>query len=103
MSTMITGSICLSDMIQKAKEQHSSFYKGKNGKIYANVLIWHNDEPDKFGNDFSVQLNSKKEDRQSEGTTYIGNLKTNKREPDVPQQMQQQDTAELPSDDDLFF
>lgn len=75
MATMVTGSICLTDLMEKAKEGHSAFMRGQNGKVYVNILQWYNDEADKFGNTVSIQLNSKKEKRELEGKIYIGNAK----------------------------
>ena len=72
---MITGSLCLSEINELAKAGHSSFTRAANGKIYFNVLIWENDEPDKFGNNFSVQLNAKKDAPDTEKKKYIGNMK----------------------------
>lgn len=79
MSQIINGSLCLTDLLSKAKEAHSAFTKASNGKIYANVTIWVNDEEDKFGNTVSVQLNSTQEKRESEGKVYVGNGKPNKK------------------------
>lgn len=68
-----TGSICLSDLISQAKEKHSAFSKSeKNGKIYANIKVWINEEKDKFGKIGSIQLNAKKD--SCEEKIYIGNL-----------------------------
>lgn len=75
MGKMITGSVDLTKLIEKAKEGHSAFKKADNGHIYINVLVWENDVPDKFGNNFSVQLNAKKDAAESEKKQYIGNLK----------------------------
>ena len=50
MSTLNTCSICLTDLISKAKEGHSAYTKAANGKIYVNILIWGNDEVDKLDN-----------------------------------------------------
>lgn len=75
MSKMITGSICLTDIIDKAKQGHSAFNKAHNGKVYCNILVWENDEPDKFNNNFSVQLNPKKDADESEKKQYVGNMK----------------------------
>jgi len=73
---MITGSIDLTKILEKAKEKHSAFSKSQfNGHIYMNVLIWENDEPDKFNNNFSVQLNASKDAADDQRKQYIGNLK----------------------------
>lgn len=84
MAKFSTGSLCLTTLIEKAKEGHSAFSKSeKNGKIYFNVALWENDEPDEFGNNYSMQLNSKEEKQASEPKTYIGNLKYQKKK-EVP-------------------
>ena len=72
---MYVGSICLTYLIEAAKRKHSAFNKSQNGKIYANVILWHNENLDKYGNTHSLQLNSQKDKRESEGKIYIGNLK----------------------------
>lgn len=76
MSKLINASICFTDLMDHAKKAHSSFTRAKNKKAYVNVQIWINDEPDKYGNDVSLMLNSTKEKRESEGKVYIGNGKT---------------------------
>lgn len=75
MSTRFYGSICVSDLIDFAHKKHSAFTKSENGKIYANVNVWLNDETDKYGNIMSVQLNPKKDLREQDGQPYIGNFK----------------------------
>ena len=75
MNQLFSGSICLTDLIDNAKKQHSAFSKAANGKIYVNMNTWLNEEADKFGNTMSHQLSSKKEMREKEGKIYIGNSK----------------------------
>ncbi len=99
MSQLINGSICLTDLIAKAKESHSSFSKAANGKIYGNITIWVNDEPDQYGNTVSLQLNSTQEKREAEGKVYVGNGKPAKKKD--PEPVSSADTAGL--DDDLPF
>jgi hypothetical protein len=102
MSQLFTGSICLTDLIDMAKRQHSAYMKAKsNGKIYVNVKIWLNDEPDKFGNSIGLQLNSSKEKKDSEPTFYIGNAK--KVEVAAPQPLTNSDISGLDLPDDLPF
>ena len=48
MNQLFYGSICLTDLIEKAKSKHSAFSKAQNGKIYANVNVWLNETPDKY-------------------------------------------------------
>lgn len=75
MSKLFFGSICLTDLIDQAKQKHSAFTKGNNGKIYASVNVWLNDDKDKFGNIMSVQINPSKEAKDIDKRLYIGNLK----------------------------
>lgn len=75
MSQRFYGSICVSDLVDLAHKKHSAFSKADNGKIYANVTVWLNDEKDKFGNIMAVQLSPKKELREQDGQPYIGNMK----------------------------
>lgn len=68
------GSICLSDLGDAYKAGHSAFNKSeKNGKVYANIAVWMNDEPDQYGNILSFQLNSKKD--APDDKVYFGNAK----------------------------
>lgn len=99
MSQKFYGSICLSDLINYVKKQHSAFSKADNGKIYANVNVWLNDEPDKFGNNMSIQLNPKKERVEEDGRPYFGNFKLSENKPIDPN-----DTIEMQDAiDDLPF
>lgn len=78
MGLILSGSICVTDLVEQINAGHSAGNWGKNGKIYANVTVFVNDEPDKFKNDGSICLNSSKEGRQKESekkTFYIGNVK----------------------------
>jgi hypothetical protein len=75
-SKLFGGSICLTDLIDAAKRQHSSFTKSqKNGKVYANILLWENGKPDEYGNTHSIQLNSTKEKKDVEAKVYFGRAK----------------------------
>jgi hypothetical protein len=70
MSTLYTGSICVSD-IDKTKLQQS-----KNGKLYLQIDIWINDQADNYGNTGSISIRQSKEEREAKTKkTYIGNLK----------------------------
>jgi len=70
MSTLYTGSICLTDI---PKDKISL---GKNGKKYLNITLWVNDTPDLYGNIGSVQVSQTKEQRDGqEKKQYIGNFK----------------------------
>jgi hypothetical protein len=70
MSTLYTGSICVSD-IDKSK-----LTQAKNGKLYLSVDIWINDQADNYGNTGSISIRQSKEEREAKNKkTYIGNLK----------------------------
>jgi len=97
MAQLFTGSICLTDLIDMAKRQHSAYTKSQgNGKIYANIKIWLNDEPDKYNNIIGMQLNSSKEKKDSEPVFYIGNAR--RVEVTSPQPISASDVDELSSD-----
>ena len=85
------GSICLSDLLDLAKQKHSAFTKGQNGKIYANINVWLNAEKDKFGNIMSIQLNPTKERKDLDKRPYVGNCKPS----EGPKPIQDKDTREL--------
>lgn len=76
MSDFILGSICLTTLIEKAKQGHSAFSKSaKDGKVYFNYAEWINDEPNDFGQHSSLLLSSSKDMKEAEGKVYIGNGK----------------------------
>jgi hypothetical protein len=58
-------------LIEELKNVNPAYSKAKNGKIYANVKLWINDEPDRFGNNASLKLS----DNENVKGIYIGNLK----------------------------
>lgn len=75
MSKMLIGSLSWDKLKEAGRNGHSAFYKGKDGNTYFNVIVWLNDEKDKYGNDASVQLNPKKDKKDTDPKIYIGNLK----------------------------
>jgi len=94
MATKQTVSICLEDLSAAVKANHPAItLSTKNNKRYAKLDIWENDEPDKFGNNFSVALY----DKEANKSTYIGNGK--KYNPNNAQQNTQSDNGS----DDLGF
>ncbi len=85
MSKLFTGSICLTDLLEQAKKAHSAFSRSQaNNKVYANILLWENDEKDKYDNTHSFQLNSHKDKKDIEGKIYIGNAKPIERKEPLP-------------------
>lgn len=103
MSKLFTGSICLTDLLEQAKKAHSAFTRSQaNQKVYANILIWENDEVDKYGNTHSLQLNSAKDKKEAEGKIYIGNAKPIEKKEPTP--LTQNDTKTFTADEsDLPF
>ena len=78
---------------------HSAFTKHANGRMYVNLTIWENEEVDKFGNNVSLQVNSKKEQRDAEGKHYVGNGKKSGSAPQqaaAPGQTPVETSTELP-------
>lgn len=94
MSKLFYGSICLTDLVEQAKQRHSAFSKAKNGKIYGSVNVWLNDEKDEFGNVMSIQLVPQKEKKDIEKKVYIGNCK----ESDGPKPISDKDASSIPDD-----
>jgi len=77
MALFANVSIELSKLREVFKENpnHSAFTVHANKKTYVNLTIWSNDDVDQYGNNVSLQLNSKKDFRELEGKVYIGNGK----------------------------
>ncbi len=99
---ILTGSICMSDLIIQLKKGHTAFTKGKNGKLYFNFTQFINDAPDQYGNDSSLLLNSKdQKSKEVEGKVYFGNAKYSKK--DQPKPINQSDIKNALDgfDDDL--
>lgn len=94
------GSLCYTEIVAQAKNGHPAFSRAQNGKVYFNIDIWLNDEPDKLGNTISVSLAKKKgEDIKS---VTIGNLKANEPQPQItPPRPTTENKSE--DDDDLPF
>lgn len=77
MSKLLTGSIDL-NKIDKTKivSTDKNGNPFENGAKYLNVVVWLNDEADKYGNNASIQISQSKEEREAGvKAIYIGNLK----------------------------
>jgi hypothetical protein len=77
MSKMLTGSIDLNKInktnIVTTDKNGKPF---ENGAKYLNVVVWINDEFDKYGNNASIQISQSNEERDAGAKAiYIGNLK----------------------------
>jgi hypothetical protein len=103
MSKLLYGSMCLSDLSEQFKAGHPAFSKSeKNGKIYVNVTVWINDEPDQYGNHAALQLSKPKDSDMK--PIYFGNLKMHQLQANVG--IQQSTPSVQPSvevEDDLPF
>lgn len=67
MSKLITAKIDVTKIVK------ALLYKGKKG-TYLDLIIWVNDQPDKFGNDISIQQCTGKDDPKiyiGEGKFYV--------------------------------
>ena len=89
------GSLCYTEIVAQKKKPHPAFSRAQNGKVYFNIDIWLNDEPDKLGNTISVSLSKKKGDDIKSVT--IGNLKANEPQPQITPPLP---TTENKSEDD---
>jgi hypothetical protein len=85
MSRLILASIDVTKIIK------SLLYKGKKG-TYLHLNIWQNDEPDQYGNEFSIQQTTGKD----EPKIFLGNGKYFKKE-------EQRAASEEPAGDGLPF
>lgn len=96
---MLNCSISYDEIIKAAKAGHSAFTRSlKNKKVYINVTVWINPEPDQYDNDASIMLNSTKEKREAEGKCYIGNGRFYD-----PNRPVKENEIKVPQDDDLPF
>lgn len=71
------GSICLDDLFAASKAGHPAITTAKNGKKYANFVMFENETPDEYGNIGSIQLNKKEKEEKA---VYIGNLRGEKKQ-----------------------
>lgn len=98
MSQLLYGSIDFSKLLELAKAGNKAFTKAANGKIYCNLNVWINDQPDQYGNDASIQTNFK--DATKDDRIYFGNMK--KSTAGGGEQLEAGDNS-IPSGDDLPF
>lgn len=71
------ASICLDDLFTASKTGHSAITTAKNGKKYANVVIWINDKEDQYGKIGSIQLSQPKDSQEQK--VYVGNVSAPKK------------------------
>ena len=59
-----------------SKIDKDKLFTGKNGDKYLNIVIWDNEKKDEYGNDFAIQQQLSKEDREAGAKAiYLGNGK----------------------------
>ena len=95
---MIVLNICLSDI------PAGSRFKGKDGKIYTNIIATELREKDKFDNTHTVYMSQSKEDREAKADKlYIGRGKEVVYGGSKPAQTTQNDAPADGSGDNLPF
>lgn len=74
MSQLFYGSINYDALLNAIKAGKVKTFKSASGVRLVNINVWVNDQPDKFDNDASIQVQLKDEFRSEKGD-YIGNLR----------------------------
>jgi len=91
--------VCLDDLTE------SPFTKGKtNGKTYAGIGVWINDDVDEFGNIAGISLSQSMQEREQKvKKTYIGNLRRSGETAKAATPAPQHQAAAAPVYNDLPF
>ena len=88
--------------IDVAKIQKQLLYSGQKG-TYLDLIIWVNDEPDRFGNDVSIEQKTEK----GKDKIYLGNGKTyrpaGQSQPETKPEPVHEEPANFGNKDDLPF
>jgi len=88
--------------IDVTKIQKQLLFSGQKG-TYLDLVIWVNDEPDRFGNDVSIEQKTDK----GKDKIYLGNGKTYKpagqSQSEAKQETRQEEPANFGNKDDLPF
>lgn len=93
------GSINFSKLLVAVRAKHSAFVRtGENNWIFGNITLWINEDPDKYGNTISIQLNPAKD--SGDMSIYFANLKPSQFKIEG---VNDADLQEMPNDDDLPF
>jgi hypothetical protein len=84
----------------KANKEHSAITADKNGKKYLSILIGDKDEPDQYGKDCYIKVNSKKDAPDASQKVYLGDGKiyggTQNNQAPAPAQAPQSTSPDLP-------
>lgn len=87
----------------------SGLYHGKNDSVYLDLIVFENDKPDQYDNDYAVKPSQSKEARDAgEKAPYIGNGKNlggrpQQRQPERQQYNNQPESAPDLNGDDIPF
>lgn len=98
MSKLLYGSVDFTKLLELAKAGNKAFSKASNGKIYLNLNIWINEEPDNYGNNASIQTTFKESTKEEK--IYCGNFKISEQK--APEPLQER-SSDIPEADDLPF
>ena len=74
MSQLLYGSLNYDALLKAVKSGKVKTFKTESGVRLVNINVWVNDEPDKYDNDASIQVQFKDEFKE-EKADYVGNLK----------------------------
>jgi hypothetical protein len=99
MSQVLNVSLDYTHLMELARKAHSAFSRAKNKKAYLALSIWINDQPDEYGNDVKVTMNSSQQSSKSEGSVYVGNGRTSDAKKARAKKGDNADTGSAPVDD----
>lgn len=94
MSQLLYGSINYDALLKSIKSGKVKTFKTESGVRLININVWVNDEPDKYDNDASIQVQLKDDFKEEKGD-YIGNLKKY-----VKKELQEGNKDDFNNDDD---
>lgn len=97
MSQLLYGSLNYDALLKAVKSGKVKTFKTESGVRLINVNVWVNDEPDKYDNDASIQVQYKDEFKE-EKADYVGNLKKY-----VKKEPKEASANDFSDDDDLPF
>lgn len=75
--------------VKKLKKEW--FFNANSGAVYADLMLYYNDEPDQYGNNCSIKQNPPKAVKEHEPEAkghYVGNAKIMQRREDSPRPQQ---------------
>ncbi|MEA1849242.1 hypothetical protein U9K52_09985 [Chryseobacterium sp. MHB01] len=97
MSQLLYGSLNYDALLKAVKSGRVKVFKTESGVRLININVWVNDEPDKYDNDASIQVQLKDEFKE-EKADYVGNLRKY-----VKKELKEGSSEDFNDDDDLPF